>query len=328
MFWVVADVTGLVAAGGPEMLPPPTNRGVTVAWAGVHWFAGTARGLAASAVLRVLSAFIGLPVTSRSRGGYGYGASAGVGGASVYWSPGRSDVFVVLPGEVCESLGVPALVALATELDLEPSSRLDLAWDVRGVAVSQVSGSWHAGDVVTRAHRSSWRHDQNAEGQTFYIGSRASGRMVRVYDRRGPTRFEMEWKGQRALLLWRRLLACAEESWSSEAMSELRAFLDFRDRSSGVRPDCCPLLDWWDALTDGASRFCVTVPRAPRTLEDKRAWLRHQVSPVLAMVADGVSDWTGELAGLLADGRGRYLRRPDRVAMVAAAQMDWANAAD
>ena len=40
----------------------------------------------------------------------------------MYWSPGRADVFVVLPGEVCELLGVPALVALATDLDLDRKS--------------------------------------------------------------------------------------------------------------------------------------------------------------------------------------------------------------
>lgn len=302
--------------GGAGVLPPPTNRGVTVAWMGVHWFAGTTRLHPWNEVLDVLSGFLGASAVLRDRGGYGYACSAAVGAGSVYWSPGRADVFVVLPGEACEVLGVPALVALATELDLDPSSRLDLAWDVHGVAVHQVADAWHAGNVVTRAHRESWQDHQNAEGRTFYMGSRASGRMVRVYDRRGPTRFEMEWKGERAVLLWRRLLACAEEGWSLAAMSELRAFLDFRDRSSGVRPDCCPLLPWWEEMTVGAGRSCVSIPREARTLEDKRAWLRHQVAPVLAMVADGVADWTAELRRLLDNGRERYTRRPDRVAMV------------
>jgi hypothetical protein len=237
-------------------------------------------------------------------------------------------VFVSVPGEVCEVLGVPALVAVASLLDLEPSSRLDLAWDVEGVGVADFGDAWHAGNVVTRAHRDSWQDHQNAEGRTFYMGSRASGRMVRVYDRRGPVRVEMEWKGDRAALLWGRLLACAEDGWSLEAMTELRAFLDFRDRSSGVRPDFCPLLDWWQVLTDGAGRSCVSIPREASTLEDRRAWLRRQVAPVLAMVADGVPDWTAELADLLADGRGRYVRSPARVALVDVARLSWVNAAD
>lgn len=318
----------LVADSGAGVLPPPTNRGVTVTWNGIHWFAGTACGLAASAVLDVLSAHLGAAVVKRERGGYGYGSSASVGGASVYWSPGRADVFVVLPGEVCEGLGVPALVALATDLDLEPSSRLDVAWDVEGVTVGQVADAWHAGNVVTRAHRDSWRHDRNAEGETFYMGSRSSGRMVRVYDRRGPTRFEMEWKGERAVLLWRRLLASSEYWWSLAAMSELRAFVDFRQRAEGVNPQRCPLLPWWDEVTACAGRSCESIPRQPRTLEEKRGWLRHQVAPVLAMVADGVPDWTGELADLLADGQRRYRRNCGRVALVESARSAWVNAAD
>lgn len=324
----VQNITSLVAAGASGALPPPTNRGVTVAWMGVHWFAGTTRLHSWREVLDVLADVFGVPPLLRERGGYGYASSAGVAGVSVYWSPGRGDVFVVVPGEVCEVLGVPALVAVASLLDLEPSSRLDLAWDIEGVGVAHFADAWHGGDVVTRAHRGSWQDHQNAEGRTFYMGSRASGRMVRVYDRRGPTRLEMEWKGERAVLLWSRLLAAAEDGWSLEAMTELRAFLDFRDRASGVRPDFCPLLEWWQVLTDGAGRSCVTIPREASTLEDRRAWLRRQVAPVLAMVADGVQDWTSELAELLHEGRSRYGRRPDRVALVNTARAFWGNAAD
>lgn len=312
------------------VLPPPTNRGVTVTWQGVHWFAGTVRGLAASAVVDIVSAHLNVKAQTRSRGGYGYAHSAVLGQASVYWSPGRADVFVVLPGETCEALGIPGLVALATDLDLDPTSRLDLAWDVEGVPVLQVADAWHAGHTVTRAHKDSWKHERNAQGETFYMGSRTSGRMVRVYDRRGPTRFEMEWKEDRAVLLWRRLLACGESGWSAEAMSELRAFLDFRERAEGVNPQRCPLLPWWDAVTDGAGRSCVTVPRAARTLDDKRQWLRDQVAPVLAMVADGVPDWESEVLHLLENGRRRYRGHADRVAMVELSRAGWsfADAAD
>jgi hypothetical protein len=296
---------------------------------GVHWFAGVTRLHSAAAVLDMLSDFLAAPVVPRSRGGYGYGCSAGVGGASVYWSSDRADVFVVLPGEVCEVLGVVDLVALASLADLEPSSRIDLAWDIAGLPVAQVAGSWHGGDVVTRAHRDSWQDHQNAEGRTFYMGSRASGRMARVYDRRGPTRLEMEWKGERAVLLWRRLLAVAEDGWSAEAMSELRAFVDFRDRSSGVRPDFCPLLPWWDEVTAGADRSCTCIPREARTLEDLQRWLHRQVAPVLALVLDASSDPELDLAGLIGPGRERYSRRPDRVALVSVARARfWADAAD
>lgn len=116
-------------------------------------------------------------------------------------------------------------------------------------------------------------------------------------------------------------------------MSELRAFLDFRKLERGangkpVAPRYRVLLPWWDEVTAGASRSCVCLPREARTLENKREWLRRQVAPVLAMVADGVPDWTAELAALLGDGRERYVRSADRVAMVQGARLSWANAAD
>lgn len=337
MFFVVADLTALVAAGGAGPLPPLSNRGVTVAWSGIHWFAGTVRGLAASSILSVLADFLSVSVRLHQRGGYGYALSGSVGAARVYWSPGRSDVFVVLSGEVCEVLGVPGVVALASTLDLVPSSRLDLAWDVHGITPALVRDAFVGGDVVTRIHRSlnpatgrmkSVDFRSNHEGDTLYLGSRQSERFLRVYDRRGPTRVELEWKGQRAELLWARLLACGEADWSAEALEELRAFVDFRDRSSGVRPDFCPLLDWWSAFTAGAGRSCVAVPRPEaRTIEDFRVWLRRQVAPVLALVLDAVPDSTAEVLALVTDGRARYQRRPDRLALLEGVTV-FSNAAD
>jgi hypothetical protein len=292
----------------------------------VHWFAGTARGMAASSVLSVLAEFLSLSVRLHQRGGYGYALSGSVGAAKVYWSPGRGDVFVVLSGEVCEALGVSGVVALASTLDLVPNSRLDLAWDIQGITPALVRDAFVGGHVVTRIHRSlnpetgrmkSVVFTSNHEGDTLYLGSRQSERFLRVYDRRGPTRVELEWKGKRAELLWARLLACGEELWSAEALEELRAFVDFRDRSSGVRPDFCPLLDWWAAFTAGAGRSCVAVPRPEaRTLDDFRSWLRRQVAPVLALVLDAAPDSSDELAALVANGRGRYRSRPDRLALL------------
>jgi hypothetical protein len=80
-------------------------------------------------------------------------------------------------------------------------------------------------------------------------------------------------------------------------------------------------------VVDGAGRSCVCIPRNAPTMAEKRAWLRRQVAPVLAMVADSAEDWTSELAGLLRDGRTRYARRPDRLALVEQAQR-WAEASD
>lgn len=325
------DITAQVAAGLVGVLPPASNTGVTVTWQGCHWFAGTLRGLLPSDVLACLGEHLNASPLKLERGGYGYQSSARVGGAAVYWSLGREDVFVVLSGEVCELLGVPGLVAVATDLDLVPSSRLDLAWDIEGVAVADFREAWHAGRVVTRAHRDSWQELRNSQGETFNLGSRSSGRFLRVYDRRGPTRLEMEWKAERAVALWGRLLACSEVGWSAAALTELRAFMDFRERFVSKHPRLCPLLPWWALIVAGAGRDALCIPRRPATLESQREWLRQQVAPVLALVADSLPNWTEELADLLQQGRPRYAAKRDKVALRDAARSTWevfANAAD
>lgn len=325
------NITAQVAAGLVGALPPASNTGVTVTWQALHWFSGTCRDLLPDSVLGVLADHLNTSPLKLQRGGYGYQCSARVGGASVFWSLGREDVYVVLPGEVCELLGLVGVVAVASELDLVPSSRLDLAWDIEGVQVADFRDAWHAKQVVTRAHRNSWEELRNSEGNTFYMGSRSSGRFVRVYDRRGPTRLEMEWKGERAVALWGCLMACDEKGWSNAALTELRAFLDFRDRSASIHPRLCPLLPWWSLIVAGAGRDALCMPRKPSSLESQRQWLRAQVAPVLALVADSVPDWTSELAGLIGQGRSRYLGKREKVALRDAARLSWEvmdNAAD
>lgn len=328
----VARETGITAPeGDAQRLPPTTNRGVTVQWAGLHWFAGTQKKHRPDAVLSVLEDMLNLTRRELSHGGYGYACSAAVGSARVYWSDTRPDVFTVLPGDACEALGVAGVVGVATLLDLVPNSRLDVAWDVDGITPVQVRDDFLAGQVVTRIHRQVNKETgrmqgvdfrSNHEGDTVYLGSRSSTRFLRVYDRRGPTRVEMEWKKERAELLWARLLACAEEEWSSEALSELRAFVDFRERSEGDRPETAPLLSWWAEFTDGAGRWCASIPRkAVKSVDQLRMWVRRQVSGVLALVADAVGDWNTELDDILTEGRIRYRARRDRVALLEMARV-------
>jgi hypothetical protein len=270
-------------------------------------------------VLELLPEHLLSPVVVHQRGARGgYACSASCGGALIAWGDDRPDVFVSLPGSVCELLSIPALVALATVLELEPTSRLDLAWDAEGFTPADCRAAARRGDVVARvqfskAESSKWVED-GAGSSTYYMGARTSSRMVRVYDRRGPTRVELEVKAERAVLLWRSLLAVDLEDWSAAGLAELRAFVDFRDRSSGVRPDCCKLLPWWAAFVEGAGRSAVCIPREPQTLERAVHWLRLSVSPTLALAHDVLGP--DLLRDMLTVGRDRYRRRPDRVALL------------
>ncbi len=332
-------------------LPPPNNMGVTVTpagaaapaasgvdavWMGVHWFSGTTRRTIEDVCEVVSGLRAGALVEEHKHGARGgYARSAKCGGVLVAWSDTRPDVLVTVPGAICEELGTSGLVALSLRAELEPSSRLNVAWDAEGLTPDMLGDAFRAGDVVTRIQRPidpetgrmhGIERRENHEGDTVYLGSRSSERFVRAYNRRGPCRVELELKERRAVELWRRLLALQDEdAWSGEALAELRAFLDFRKREEGVNPQRCELLPWWAEFCQGAERRSTVLPRKVDKLETMDRWLRRQVAPVLALVVDAYGDEV--LRDLMTLGRGRYMLRPDRLALLGEVQ-GWSEAAD
>jgi hypothetical protein len=267
----------------------------------------------------------GAPVHQHERGAKGgYSRSATCAGIFVAWGETRPDVFVTVPGEVCEEMGVENLVALSLYTGVEPSSRLDLAWDSTGLTPELLGQAFEGGDVVTRIQRpvneatgrlKGIQRQSNHEGDTVYLGSRTSERFLRVYDRRGSCRVELELKERRAVEMWRRLVALvSEDLWSMEALAELRAFVDFRDRSVAVHPEDCPLLPWWAAFCQGAERRSTVLPRVVPTLEKKDRWMRDHVSTSLALVV--AVNGPSIIQDMLTLGRARYLARPDLLALI------------
>lgn len=359
------DITNLVSeslAAAPKPDPHPSNRGVTdrnglegfgsaetlhaegVAWMGVHWFAGTCKKSVFEVLEAVSALRDGVPVVEHARGiRGGYGHSASCGGVLVAWGDTRPDVFVSIKGSVCEEMGLANLAALSVALELEPSSRLDVAWDVSTFTPDTVEAAFRAGDVVARIDRTlnpdtgrmkGIERRSNHEGDTVYLGSRTSERFVRVYDRRGPTRIELELKERRAVELWRRMLALNDEAaWGMEALAELRHFLDFRKLDHGLdgKPIAARyryLLPWWSEFVQGAERRSTVLPRRAPKLEKMDAWLRRQVAPVLALVVDALGE--SVTRDLLTVGRASYQKRPDRVALLmeARGKGELPNAAD
>jgi hypothetical protein len=304
---------------------------------GVHWFAGTTRRPIEDVMEVVSGMRMGAPVVELkhgARGGYSHAALCA--GITLAWGETRPDVLVTVPGAVCEELGISGLVALSLCAELEPSSRLDVTWDAEGLTPDMLGDAFKAGDVVTRIQRpinpetgrmQGIERVENHQGDTVYLGSRSSERFVRAYDRRGPCRVELELKERRAVELWRRLLALNdEEAWGAEALAELRAFLDFRKREEGVNPQRCELLPWWAEFCQGAERRSTVLPRKVDKLETMDKWLRRQVAPVLALVVDAFGEEV--IRDLLTLGRGRYMLRPDRMALLAEVRATWGEAAD
>lgn len=300
------------------MFPPSTNRGGTVTWMGVHWLTGTCCRAAAEVVDIVSRHLFGLHLEPLERGMWTYTRSAVEAStkARVLWSPERLEVCVNLPGEACEMLGTAGVLALVRELGLK-LTRFDVAWDTDVLTPDTVRAAHTAGDCVSHTKYHKWMQDP--EGSTFYLGKRGSDsdvRLLRVYDRRGPTRVELELHGKRAQMLWAVLDGAELEDWSAGALAYLVDFVDFRARSADVNVGRCPRLDWWEDFTDGAGRLALPLPRKAPTLDSTQEWLESQVAPALSLVVDAVPDATGWLRALLDDGRTR--RKPHHNSMLKA----------
>jgi hypothetical protein len=306
---------------------PGSDRGVTVTWAGIHWLTGVSLR-PAEEVREALSKHMwGLTLEERpGRWTYQYQAVEQVSKAFVAWSdhqPGkpdeeRLDVAISLPGEACEMLGTAGLLALARELDLR-ITRLDLAWDTELLTPHMVRNAHEAGYAVTHAKKSKWLEEKGGKssGATFYLGNREANnaRLLRVYDRRGPTRVELELHEQRADMMWKVLEGMDPDGWSEAGLHYLVDFVDFRDRDADVNVGRCPRLDWWESFTAGASRLALPIPRKAPDLESQEKWMKDGVSSTLAVVADSRPDATEYVLSLLQ--LGRLNRKPRQSAVLA-----------
>ena len=102
------------------------------------------------------------------------------------------------------------------------------------------------GDIRTKAKKESWKWYQNNDGNSFYLGSRTSGRMIRIYDRRGDTRLEIEFKNEWAENICNVISKADYSVWVPQSIGLLRDYLDFVDASSAKKLNDASLLYWWE----------------------------------------------------------------------------------
>lgn len=85
------------------------------------------------------------------------------------------------------------------------------------------------------------------EGDKVTIGSRSSEHYLRVYDRRGFTRVELELKGTMARA-FRDALLSDETVFKRTSVGILRQFVDFVDAGATTNISRAPLLPAWAAF--------------------------------------------------------------------------------
>lgn len=216
---------------------------------------------------------------------YGYTAAytSARGTIAMYGSQSMG-IHIVYSGQSLQALeqagyGAERLIKNAHSHNAK-ATRVDIALDIYDgrASVSSFANALKLGDAVTSSK--TWRNLENAEGgQTCYIGSRSSERMVRVYDKKAERaaalvevgssnwiRIELEAKGDRAKDF---MNACRDNDIVDVMRSHLRAAIEFPTIS-----------DWRKAMeTQGV----FVKPTETKRKETKtRAWLLGVVANTLA----------------------------------------------
>jgi len=276
-----------------------------------------------------LADLLGESVEVRDGGRHGYTTTHVVGPVLVWSAPARPEVCVEVSGSACEALGLERLAVIFWGLALK-ATRIDLAVDGCPFTPEGLQAEWMKDRVRTVARRPnvealesrgyqlrpeyedvrSCKWHEDATGTTFEMGSRQSAQFCRVYDRRGPTRLELEVKHRAAPVAALRVFAAVEDpaAVSEAVLGLVRGFVDFVDTSQDANVARAPLLPFWESFVGAVARARVSLEGvAARTLDEVAAWFEHQIAPVYAVLVDAFGP--SAMQRVASEGRKRWRRR-------------------
>jgi len=120
--------------------------------------------------------------------------------------------------------------------------------------------------------------------------------MIRVYDKRGFTRLEIETKDKRAHMIAVDLFReDSDKKWFRIAVSHLRDFIDFKT-------------EWWNDFVCGHARaYRIVTNPTEKSLERLAYWVEKQVAPALSVLVDALP--YGDFNNIISKGR---VRRKDK----------------
>jgi DNA relaxase NicK len=224
-------------------------------------------------------------------GQMGYkGVMYGLGDARLLYAPADHSerVTLVFPGMACAAVPPELWIDLFWRLTNRGIrwnvTRLDLAFDYVPFSPEDMYEAIEAGSIRSLAKRETLRMDsspmkvRDTGGQvgcsTLYFGSRQSHRFLRVYNRRGPTRLELECKDKRAQLIGERIFSSTPSDWFGLAVSHVRDFLDVER-------------EWWGEFVKEVERaFAKVVNLVDVSVARLVSWFDSQVAPALSTLYD------------------------------------------
>lgn len=182
---------------------------------------------------------------------------------------------VEVKGAGCDHLGNEGVRLLLNDLDhmhRVRASRVDVMAHTVCFSPQTVRDAVHAGEYCSRAVKPEQMvFIESANGNTCYLGmaskpagglKRSGDRVLRVYDRRGPTRVELQLSREHAHGAAPHLLDTPLTDWPGLIRGFMRDYCDFIDASADKRPTRCPLLPWWAGFVEHAEKISVR----PQTL--------------------------------------------------------------
>lgn len=156
-----------------------------------------------------------------------YSMSYGNEYGRTFFSPTMEWSLVEINGTGCSIVQAHSLVSDMCREVHDRCTRIDIATDIY-VGDERAVETFIAHGFSKRFKSTSW--NKSSTGETFYIGSRKSERMVRVYQyakphpRHSMMRVEFEFKGERAKQVCKALI----DNEASEIMSEVSKAHDFK----------------------------------------------------------------------------------------------------
>jgi hypothetical protein len=132
--------------------------------------------------------------------------------------------------------------------------RIDIAFDHAPFSPLECYSAFLRRDIRCKASRKSYKWISNDDGDTLYLGSKYSPRMVRIYNQRGFTRVEIQFRGKWADVVGRTLVAQGCGNFETFAMGLLRDFVDFVEKDGEGSISRAALLPWWAAFVGDAAK--------------------------------------------------------------------------
>lgn len=167
---------------------------------------------------------------------------------------------ISIPGTACDLMGfqdLTDLIRVYKESYKIRASRIDVAADGLKVDPFEVYKAVINNDCVTPARRATATIILNEKGDTFYLGSRYSLRLLRVYNERGYTRVELQSNDERADWVLEQILSrglnvipavindyivfTEMKEWSFDDIAVIE---DYQVKGRSVYADMMPIMSW------------------------------------------------------------------------------------